>query len=134
VIIMRVIVMDTRNMRPELQSGLIGVVGSFSPSLEEKKECVETVSRYAMDGWAIAADPLTPIGRLAALTAEAACVPFVRLNDPRRPQQRARSMGATRSPERDSADLDGSPFPALTPELRNGGVGPTGSRIENGGR
>lgn len=35
-----------------------------------KKACVETVSRYATDGWAIAADPRTLIGRLAALTAE----------------------------------------------------------------
>lgn len=131
---MRVIVMDTSNMGPELQGGLIGVVGSTSPSPEEKNECVETVSRYAMDGWAIAADPFTPIGRLAALTAEAACVPFVRINDARRPQRGARSMGATRSPERDSADLDGSPFPAPTPEIRHSGVGLTGSRIENGGR
>lgn len=131
---MRVIVIDTRNMGPELQGGLIGVVGSTSPSSEEKNECVETVSRYATDGWAIAADPFTPIGRLAALMAEAACVPFVRLNDARRPQRGPRSMGATRSPERDSADLNGSPFPALTPEIRNSGVGPTGSRIENGGR
>lgn len=32
-----------------------------------------------MDGWAIAADPKTPIGRIAALTAETACVPFVNL-------------------------------------------------------
>jgi hypothetical protein len=32
-----------------------------------------------MDGWAIAADPHTPIGWLAALTAETACVPFVNL-------------------------------------------------------
>ena len=130
---MRIIVMDTRNMGPELQGGLIGVVGSASPSPEEKNECVETVSRYAMDGWAIAADPFTPIGRLAALTAEAACVPFVRLNDARRPQRAARSMGATRSPERESADLNGSSFPALTPEIRNSGIEPTGSRVENGG-
>jgi hypothetical protein len=43
---------------------------------EEKRECVDTVSRYAEDGWAIAADPHSPIGHLAALTAEAACVPL----------------------------------------------------------
>ncbi|MFE4951944.1 hypothetical protein ACFQ9V_17720 [Leifsonia sp. NPDC056665] len=41
---------------------------------------MDTVSRYAADGWAIAADPRTPIGRLAALTAETACVPFVAFN------------------------------------------------------
>ncbi|WP_441787082.1 hypothetical protein [Leifsonia sp. 2MCAF36] len=76
---MRVFIIDTTNMGPELQGGLIGVVGSVFPSAEEKKECVETVSRYATDGWAIAADPHTPIGRLAALTAETACVPFVGL-------------------------------------------------------
>ena len=77
---MRVFVIDTRNMGPELQGGLVGVVGSTSPSAEEKRECVETVSRYAVDGWAIAADPRTPIGRLAAMTAETACVPFVAFN------------------------------------------------------
>ncbi|QNE36836.1 hypothetical protein [Leifsonia shinshuensis] len=74
---MRVFAIDTRNMGPELQGGLIGVVGSINPSAEEKRECVETVSGYALDGWAIAADPRTPVGRLAALTAETACVPFV---------------------------------------------------------
>jgi hypothetical protein len=77
---MRVFIIDTRHMGPELQRGLIGVVGSTSPSAEEKRECVETVSRYAVDGWAIAADPRTPIGRLAALTAETACVPFLAFN------------------------------------------------------
>lgn len=77
---MRVFAIDTRNMGPELQGGLIGVVGSTSPSADEKRECIETVSRYAVDGWAIAADPRTPIGRLAAITAETACVPFVAFN------------------------------------------------------
>ncbi|GAA1448856.1 hypothetical protein GCM10009617_36130 [Leifsonia poae] len=38
------------------------------------------VSRYEVDGWVITADPHTPIGRLAALTAETACVPFINLN------------------------------------------------------
>ncbi|MFE4950525.1 hypothetical protein ACFQ9V_10505 [Leifsonia sp. NPDC056665] len=51
---------------------------------------METVSRYVMDGWAITADPSTPIGWLAALTAETACVPFVNLtrlaHDEPRPQ------------------------------------------------
>lgn len=77
---MRVFAIDTRNMGPELQGGLIGVVGSTSPSAEEKRECIETVSRYAVDGWAIAANPRTPIGRLAAITAETACVQFVAFN------------------------------------------------------
>ncbi|WP_298661830.1 hypothetical protein [uncultured Leifsonia sp.] len=77
---MRVFVIDASNMGPELQGGLIGVLGSVFPTADEKKECVETVSRYAADGWAIAADPRTPIGRLAALTAETACVPFVAFN------------------------------------------------------
>ena len=74
---MRVFVIDTSNMGPELQGGLIGVVGSASPSAEEKRECIETLSGYALNGWAISADPLTTIGRLAALTAGAADVPFV---------------------------------------------------------
>jgi len=76
---MRVFIIDASNMGPELQGGLIGVVGSAMPDAEEKRECVETVSRYAVDGWAIAADPFTPLGRLAAITAETACVPFVSL-------------------------------------------------------
>lgn len=69
---MRVFIIDTTNMGPELQGGLVGVVGSTHPTEEKKQECVNTVSRYATDGWAISADPFTPIGRLAALTAEAA--------------------------------------------------------------
>jgi hypothetical protein len=77
---MRVFIIDTRNMGPEVQGGLIGVVGSASPSAEEKRECVDTASRYAANGWAIASDARTPIGRLAALTAETACVPFVGLD------------------------------------------------------
>lgn len=76
---MRVFIIDTNNMAPELQGGLIGVEGSSNPTAAEKQECVETVSTYVMDGWAIAADPRTPIGWLAALIAEAACVPFVNL-------------------------------------------------------
>lgn len=28
-----------------------------NPSAEENQECVATVSRYAMEGWAITADP-----------------------------------------------------------------------------
>ena len=76
---MRVFIIDTRNVAPELQRGLIGVEGSPNPDSAEKHECIETVSTYVMDGWAIAADPSTPIGWLAALTAETACVPFVNL-------------------------------------------------------
>jgi hypothetical protein len=132
--IMRVFTIDTTHMSPELQGGLIGVVGSADPGSEEKKECVDTVSKYAVDGWAIAADPRTPIGRLAALTAEAACVPFVRLGGARMPHWPAGTIGATRSPERDSADLDRSPFPARHTETRIDGVGLGGSPIENGGR
>jgi hypothetical protein len=94
---MRVFVIDTSNMGPELQGGLVGVVGSATPDAEEKKECVETVSRYAVDGWGIAADPHTPIGRLAALTAETACVPFVSLS--RLPQlQHEATVPATAAP------------------------------------
>ncbi len=76
---MRVFVIYASNIGPELQGGLIGVVGSVFPTAEEKKKCVETVARYAADGWAIAGDPRTLIGRLAALTAETAAVPFVNL-------------------------------------------------------
>ncbi|MGN7797699.1 hypothetical protein [Leifsonia sp. 22587] len=76
---MRVFIIDTGEMGPELHGGLIGVEGSSNPDAREKQECVETVCRYALDGWAIAADPHTAIGWLAALTAETACVPFVNL-------------------------------------------------------
>jgi len=76
---MRVFIIDTSNMASELQGGLIGVEGSSNPTAAEKQECVETVSPYVMDGWAISADPSTPVGWLAALIAEAACVPFVNL-------------------------------------------------------
>lgn len=76
---MRVFIIDTSNMAPELHGGLVGVEGSPNPTPAEKQECVETVSRCVMDGWAFAADPHTPIGWLAALTAETACVPFVNL-------------------------------------------------------
>jgi hypothetical protein len=76
---MRVFIIDTGDMAPELQGGLVGVEGSSNPTPAEKQDSVETVSRYMMDGWAVAADPSTPIGLLAALAAEAACVPFVNL-------------------------------------------------------
>lgn len=76
---MRVFIIDTGDMAPELQGGLVGVEGSSNPTAAEKQECVETVTHYLMDGWAIAADPHTAIGWLAALTAETACVPFVNL-------------------------------------------------------
>lgn len=76
---MRVFIIDTSNMAPELQGGLIGVEGSPNPTAEETRECIETVSTHVMDGWAIAADPQTTIGWLAALTVETACVPFVNL-------------------------------------------------------
>jgi len=130
---MRVFAIDTRHMGPELQGGLIGRTRSSHPSSGEKSECVDTVSRYASDGWGIAADPFTPIGQLAALTAEAACVPFVRLDDGRLAGLVARTIGATHGPVRGFADLDRSPFPALIPETRIGGVGSNGPRIENGG-
>jgi hypothetical protein len=76
---MRVFIIDTSNMDPELQGGLLGVEGPSDPTAAEKKECVEPVSHYVMDGWAIAADPHTPTGWLAALTAETACAPLVNL-------------------------------------------------------
>ncbi|MCX7523427.1 hypothetical protein OSC27_14220 [Microbacterium sp. STN6] len=66
-------------MALELQGGLIGVEGTSNPTAAEKQECIETVSQYAINGWAVAGNPKTPIGWLAALTAETACVPFVNL-------------------------------------------------------
>jgi hypothetical protein len=83
---LRVFIIDTSNMGPELRGGMIGVVGSGTPTAEEKRDCIEAVSRYAANGWAIAADPQTSIGRLAAFTAEAACAPFMAFS-------RIRSLG-----------------------------------------
>jgi hypothetical protein len=98
---MRVFIIDTRNMGPELQCGMIGVVGSTVPSADEKRACVDTVSRYAKDGWAIAADPFTPIGRLAALTAETACVPFLALDRAMRSGASVTSAAGVVAPHRD---------------------------------
>jgi hypothetical protein len=47
---MRVFIIDTSNMAPELHGGLIGVEGSPNPTAAEKQECIETVSQYVMDG------------------------------------------------------------------------------------
>lgn len=88
---MRVFIIDTTHMSPELQGGLIGIVGSEQPSPEEKQQCVDTGSHYATDGWAIA-EPHTPIGRLAAITVEAARVPFVNIS--RLQHYRTRDVGA----------------------------------------
>ncbi|MFF2050320.1 hypothetical protein ACFVU2_01845 [Leifsonia sp. NPDC058194] len=79
---MRVFIISTANMGPELRGGLIGVVGSANPSADEKTECVEALSRLVAEGWAIAADPHTVIGRLAAIAAEAGAAPFVSLGRP----------------------------------------------------
>lgn len=94
---MRVFVIDTKNMGPELRGGLIAVVGSASPTTLEKTECVEVISGYALDGWAIAADPHTLIGRIAARTAQSAGVPFVSLG--RVPESGALPRGARGWPE-----------------------------------
>jgi hypothetical protein len=74
---MNLFILDTRDRGSKYRGGLVCVVGSSSPTAEEKKACIDVVSRYAMDGWAIAADPHTLIGRLAARTACAAGAPFV---------------------------------------------------------
>ena len=74
---------------------------------------METVSRYAKDGWAIAADPFTPIGRLAALTAETACVPFVRLGGCSLARgRRCLPLFPQAVAHRDSADARGDHFPS----------------------
>jgi len=77
---MRVFIIDTANRGFDLHGGLIGIAGGACATAEEKLNCIEEVSRYVVDGWAIAADPSTPWGRLASLAAAAGSVPFVRLN------------------------------------------------------
>jgi hypothetical protein len=52
-----VFIIDTKNMGPELQGGLLGVVGSARPTAEEKKECLEEVSRYVAEGTARVGSP-----------------------------------------------------------------------------
>ena len=76
---MRVFIIDATNLGSELRRGLIGIVGGLHPTVEEKGFCVDMASRYVADGWALAADPCTPLGRLVALVAEAGCAPFVSL-------------------------------------------------------
>jgi hypothetical protein len=76
---MNLFILDTRDRDSNYRGGLVCVVGSSNPTVEEKKACIEVVARYAMDGWAIAADPHTLIGRLAARTACAARAKFVPL-------------------------------------------------------
>lgn len=80
VVSVRVFIIDTANLGFDLRGGLIGIAGGTQATADEKLRCVEEVSRYVVDGWAIAADPSTPLGRLAALAAAAGCVPFVGLN------------------------------------------------------
>ena len=77
---MRVYVIDADNGVPELRRGVIGVTGSARPSAAEKMECVEAVTRLADQGWAIAAQPKTVIGVLAARAAQAMGAPFVALD------------------------------------------------------
>lgn len=77
---MRAFVIDAAHLGLGLRGGVIGIGGSLHPTVEEKRFCVEQASRYAAEGWALAADPFTPLGGLAALVAEAACVRFVSLD------------------------------------------------------
>lgn len=62
-----------------ISGGLAGFFGADVVTADEKRQCVGVVARYALDGWAIAGDPDTAIGHLAALTAHAAGAPFVAL-------------------------------------------------------
>ncbi|WP_162940205.1 hypothetical protein [Gryllotalpicola protaetiae] len=76
---LRIFILDTGDRDSALRGGLICVTGSANPTPGEKAACVDIVSRYAMDGWAVAADPRTSLGRLAARTAFSARVPFLAL-------------------------------------------------------
>lgn len=76
---MKIFIIDPGDRDSKLRGGLICVIGSANPDANEKRACVDIVSKYAMDGWAIAADPHTLVGRLAARTACAAGAPFVSL-------------------------------------------------------
>lgn len=77
---MRVYVIDAGKNVPEQRRGIIGVDGSARPSAAEKIECIEVVTRLADQGWAIAAQPGTPIGALAVSAARAMGVPVVVLD------------------------------------------------------
>jgi len=99
---MNLFILDTRDRGSKYRGGLVCVVGASTPTAEEKKACIDAVSRYAMDGWAIAADPHTLIGRLAARTACAAGAKFVPL---------ARVPGA---------DTPATSAPMLAPSSRHG--------------
>jgi hypothetical protein len=60
--------------------GIIAMAGSDHPSPDEKIECVETVIKLGDDGWAIAADLSTPIGKLTRRAADAINAPFIDLH------------------------------------------------------
>ncbi|WP_345761691.1 hypothetical protein [Diaminobutyricibacter sp. McL0608] len=57
--------------------GIVAVTGPDRPTTEEKIECVETVTKLGDDGWAIAADLTTPIGKLTRRAADAINAPFI---------------------------------------------------------
>lgn len=126
---MRVYIIDTTHMTPELKSGLIGVDGTGGASTEQLQECIETLSRYADDGWAIAADPHTIIGRLAALTAHAAGVPFVTVGNARFSRSSVSTIMSTRGRNPDSA----RPLPLVPGGPLGRQVTPNHSGFENGG-
>ncbi|WP_431277870.1 hypothetical protein [Leifsonia poae] len=62
------------------ERGIIAVTASEHPSPDEKIECVETVIKFGDDGWAIAADLSTPIGKLTRRAADAVNAPFIDLH------------------------------------------------------
>jgi hypothetical protein len=76
---MRVYVIDAGNSVPEQRRGIIGIDGPGAPTLAEKLECIETVTRLADQGWAIAARLSTPIGRLSERAAKSMGVPILEL-------------------------------------------------------
>jgi len=69
--------LDPTTFGPETKGGILAVFGPAAPAAGEKRECVETVCRHALDGWVIAADPHTTIGRLAERAALAADATFL---------------------------------------------------------
>jgi hypothetical protein len=60
--------------------GIVAVSGTDRLTAEEKVECVETVIKLGDDGWAIAADLSTPIGKLTRRAADAINAPFIDLS------------------------------------------------------
>ena len=74
---MQILILDPARSSLDAPEAVIGIIGSAHPTPAEKLQSVEALTHYAADGWAIAGDPTTPIGQLAAAVARTAAARFL---------------------------------------------------------